>query len=155
MALRSISRGLLTALAVSWAVPAAAQNLCGFTSLGTYEWVASGQVTKPSNCNDDEFRCYPAEQTGWSVTKNNPSCNPTAGSCQVKIHATATIPGLRDMILDMDLFTALTPLVEWYPCLGATGCAKDMTCGVDGAGRITSTSWTTGWRGACMATAGT
>lgn len=123
----------LGVLALS-ALPLEAQGVrtCGFTSLGTYQWVASGQVTRAKNCLSS-FRCYPAENTGYSVEKTTPSCNPGAGSCGVRIHAIATIPGLRDMIDQNGLTSSATPWAEWYPCTGA-GCALDFACGLDAFG---------------------
>ncbi|HWM94596.1 MAG TPA: RHS repeat-associated core domain-containing protein, partial [Thermoanaerobaculia bacterium] len=112
--------------------PAAeAQSNCGTTAFGDYYWSASGQITKANNCfGFSGFRCHPAENLGWSVEKTVPACNPNSASCGVKIHATATIPGLRDMIIEEgSLFVSLTPWAEWYPCAGA-GCTKDFTCGL-------------------------
>jgi hypothetical protein len=107
---------------------------CGETSMGAYHWVADGQVTRTNNCQGlSGSRCYAAENTEWSLEKTNPACDPIAGSCGVKIHATATIPGLRDMVLEDELSSSLTPWAEWYPCAGA-GCTKDTVCGLDGAG---------------------
>ncbi|HWM93497.1 MAG TPA: RHS repeat-associated core domain-containing protein [Thermoanaerobaculia bacterium] len=123
--------GMILALGL-WIAPAAeAQNNCGTTALGDYYWSASGQVTKSNNClGGSGFRCHAAETLGWSVEKTNPACNPNTGSCGVKIHATATVPGLRDMIIEEgSLFVSLTPWAEWYPCAGA-GCTKDFTCGL-------------------------
>ena len=117
-------------------LPLSAQGVrdCGDTSLGVYHWVASGQITRANNCQGfTGFRCHPAENTAWSLEKTNPACDPVAGSCGVKIHATATIPGLKDMITEDTLFGSLTPWAEWYPCAGA-GCAKDIVCGLDAAG---------------------
>ncbi|HEV8580240.1 MAG TPA: RHS repeat-associated core domain-containing protein [Thermoanaerobaculia bacterium] len=105
---------------------------CGTTSVGTYRWVASGQLTRSNNClGSTGFRCYPVEGDGSSAEKTNATCDPAAGSCGVKIHATATIPGVRDMINEDGL--TLTPLAEWYACSGA-GCTKDIICGLDAAG---------------------
>jgi RHS repeat-associated protein len=117
-----------------FSLPLAAQGVrtCGDTSLGNYQWVASGQVARSNNCQGG-FRCYPAANTSYSVEKTNPSCNPSIGSCGVRIHATATIPGLRDMINQNGLFSSLTPWAEWYPCAGAS-CARDMICGLDAFG---------------------
>ncbi|HKH46619.1 MAG TPA: hypothetical protein VKM72_18310, partial [Thermoanaerobaculia bacterium] len=113
---------------------AAAQSSCGSTSLGAYSWAASGQVTKSNNCQGTTgFRCWPVENKAWYLEKTSPSCDPVAGSCGVKIHATATIPGLRDMINEDGLFGSLTPWAEWYPCSGA-GCSPDIACGLDAAG---------------------
>ncbi|HWM92937.1 MAG TPA: RHS repeat-associated core domain-containing protein, partial [Thermoanaerobaculia bacterium] len=112
--------------------PAAeAQSNCGTTAFGDYYWSASGQITKANNCfGFSGFRCHPAENLGWSVEKTVPACDPNSASCGVKIHATATIPGLRDMIIEEgSLFVSLTPWAEWYPCAGA-GCTKDFTCGL-------------------------
>ena len=134
-------------LSALFSLPAAAQGVrdCGTTSLGTYRWVASGQtlctdgmgamVVCPNNClGSTGFRCYPVEGQGSSVERIIPTCDPTAGSCAVKIHATATIKGLRDMINEEgSLASALTPWAEWYPCTGA-GCAKDNVCGLDAFG---------------------
>ena len=137
-----IAWGLPTLLSL----PAAAQGVrdCGTTTLGTYHWVASGQVlctdsmgamvVCPNNClGTTGFRCYPVQGQGSSVEKIIPACDPTVGSCAVKIHATATIKGLRDMIDEDGLGSSLTPWAEWYPCTGA-GCAKDIVCGLDAAG---------------------
>src|SRR5829696_6486278 len=92
----------LAAILVLSAVPLTSQTdsgSCGNASLGTYRWFASGRITRANNClGGSGFRCYAAENTAWSVEKTDPACNPGAGSCAVKIHATATIPGLRDMI---------------------------------------------------------
>jgi YD repeat-containing protein len=107
---------------------------CGTTSLGTYRWLASGQVTKTTNCPAVfQGRCYTAESTAWSVEKTSASCDPVAGSCGVKVHVTATLPGLRDMIANSSLSTAAPPWVEWYPC-SAAGCTKDIVCGLDAFG---------------------
>src|SRR5918996_1358211 len=113
---------------------AEAQNWCGQTSLGNYYWTASGQITQPNNClGATGSRCYAVETSGFYLEKVSPSCDPSAGPCGVKIHATATIPGLRDMVLEDGLGSALTPLVEWYPCSG-TSCGMDLVCGLSGAG---------------------
>lgn len=124
--------GLLTLLAV----PVLAQGVrdCGTTSLGAYHWVASGQETRTNNClGATGFRCYPVEGQDWSIEKINPSCDPTAGGCAVKIHATATIPGLRDMINEDGLTSSLTPWVEWSSC-NSMGCTLDNICGFDAFG---------------------
>jgi len=127
-----VSLGGLVGLLLAGA--AEAQSSCGTTSLGTYWWAASGQVTRANSCLvPTGFRCYPAENTGYTVEKISPSCDPSAGSCAVKIHATATIPGVRDMIIEDGLFGSLTPWAEWYPCTGA-GCSPDIVCGLDAAG---------------------
>jgi len=116
-----VSLGGLLGLLLAGA--AEAQSFCGNTSLGTYWWAASGQVTRANSCQGPTgFRCYPAENTGYTVEKISPSCDPSAGSCAVKIHATATIPGVRDMIVEEGIFSSLTPWAEWYPCTGA-GCS--------------------------------
>ncbi|HWM89764.1 MAG TPA: RHS repeat-associated core domain-containing protein [Thermoanaerobaculia bacterium] len=112
--------------------PAAAQvRTCGTTSLGTYHWIASGQLARTNNCQGTSgFRCYAAENTAWFVEKTSPACNPNSGSCAVRIHATATIPGLKAMITEEgSLFSSLTPWAEWYPCTGAS-CTKDFACGL-------------------------
>ena len=85
------------------AAAAEAQSTCGTTSLGTYWWSASGQVTTTNNCpaRPTGFRCYAAQNTAYAVEKTTPSCDPTAGSCSVNIHATATIPGVQGMINEM------------------------------------------------------
>ena len=117
-------------------LPAAAQGVrtCGFTSLGTYQWVASGQIPKPNNCfGGSGFRCYPVENEGSFLEMTSSGCDPTSGSCGVKIHATATNPGVRDMVVEDGLFGTPTPKVYWYPCSGAA-CAEDMICGLDGFG---------------------
>jgi YD repeat-containing protein len=117
-------------------LPLSAQGVrdCGDTSLGSYHWLADGQVTRANNCQGSNgFRCHPAENPAWSLEKTNPSCDPLAGTCGVKIHATATIPGLRDMVVEDGLFSSLTPWAEWYPCSGAA-CSKDIVCGLDAAG---------------------
>jgi RHS repeat-associated protein len=107
---------------------------CGTTSLGDYHWTASGQVTRANNClGFSGFRCYAVTGPGTLLEKVNPACDPTAGSCTVKIHATATIPGLRDMIVEDGLFSSLTPWVYWYPCTGAA-CTQDFVCGLDAFG---------------------
>jgi hypothetical protein len=67
------------------------------------------------------------------VEKISPACDPSAGLCAVKIHVTATLPGVRDMINEDGLFTSLTPWAEWYPCTGAD-CSPDFTCGLDAFG---------------------
>jgi RHS repeat-associated protein len=121
------------------AVPAAPQTSgsgdCGDTTLlGTYRWFASVRNERANNCLGlTGSRCYAAENMAWSVEKTNPACDPKAGSCSVKIHATVTIPGLQAMVFEDGLGSALTPLAEWYPCAGAN-CAKDNTCGLSGAG---------------------
>src|SRR3954470_11198096 len=138
--LRSLPAGwrtfYLAILIALTSLSATAQGVrdCGDTILGTYRWVASGQNTRANNCQGSTgFRCYPVQSQGSSVEKLDPLCNPSAGSCSVKIHATATIPGLRDMIDEDGLLTSTTPWAEWYPCTGA-GCAKDITCGLDSFG---------------------
>lgn len=68
--MRSI--GSACGLLVLASLPLAAQGVrdCGNTSLGGYRWVASGQVTKSNNClGGNGSRCYPAENTAWSVEK--------------------------------------------------------------------------------------
>jgi RHS repeat-associated protein len=138
MRIQALRRPLIHASALLLVSPLAAiaqgVRTCGTTALGTYQWVASGQNTRANNClGSTGFRCYPVQNQGSSVEKTSSSCDPTAGSCGVKIHATATIPGLADMISEDGLFGSLTPWVEWYPCAGA-GCAKDATCGLDAFG---------------------
>src|SRR5262249_8382686 len=87
-----------------------------------------------NNClGSTGFRCYPVQNQGSSVEMTSSGCDPSAGSCGVRIHATATIPGLADMISEDGLFGSLTPWAEWYPCAGA-GCSNDMTCGLDAFG---------------------
>ena len=85
-----------------WTDPVQAQIYsCGTTSLGTYGWQASGQLTRSNNCQGFRgFRCYPVENPSWSVDKTDPACDPEAGSCVVEIHARATVPGLKDMIVE-------------------------------------------------------
>lgn len=131
---------VLLSLLVLASAPITAQGIrdCGGTALGTYRWVASGQLTRANNCQCSfgcatGFRCYPVQSQGSSVEKTNPACNPTAGSCAVRIHATATIPGLADMVAQNGLFSSTTPWAEWYPCTGAA-CAKDIVCGLDAFG---------------------
>jgi RHS repeat-associated protein len=112
----------------------AGANVCGTTSLGTYNWVASGRLTRSNNCfGGSGFRCYPAQDTSWSLEQTSPGCDPTVGSCGVNIHAYATIPGLRDMVVEDGLGGSITPFVFWYPCAGA-GCTRDGICGLDGFG---------------------
>jgi hypothetical protein len=132
--MRHLHRSAMTALlALLWLPSSAGANVCGFTSLGTYHWTASGQLTRSNNCfGGSGFRCYPAQGTSWSL-ETTPGCDPTAGSCGVKIHAFATIPGLRDMVVEDGLGGSPTPRAFWYPCSGA-GCTQDMICGLDGAG---------------------
>ncbi len=126
----------LWGLLVLFSLGATAQGVrdCGNTALGSYRWVASGQNTRANNCQGSTgFRCYPVQTQGSSLEKLNPACDASAGSCAVKIHATATILGLRDMINEDGLLSSITPWAEWYPCAGA-GCSKDITCGLDAFG---------------------
>jgi hypothetical protein len=132
-ALVSCLSGLL-GLLLAGAADAQGSGSCGNTSLGDYAWSASGQTSKANNCQPPNgFRCYAPENTGYFVEKIDPACDPSAGPCAVKIHVTATIPGVRDMVVEDQLGSSLTPWAEWYPCTGAS-CAMDTVCGVPGFG---------------------
>ncbi|HYU33016.1 MAG TPA: RHS repeat-associated core domain-containing protein [Thermoanaerobaculia bacterium] len=130
MARRDVQKLAVVLLSCLTAPAAEAQSSCGDTSIGNYFWTASGQITKLNNCQGPTgSRCYPVENKSWYVEKTNPACDPVVGSCGVRIHATATIPGVRDMVVEDGLGSALTPWVEWYPCQGAA-CTRDIFCGV-------------------------
>jgi RHS repeat-associated protein len=127
---------LLVPIALLVAAPQSSRAVqCGDTAFADYFWTASGQINKDNNCQGSTgFRCYDVENPGSYVQLANPSCNPISSSCTVNAHATATVPGLRDMVLEeSSIFVTPTPWVEWYPCSGAS-CAKDITCGTDGFG---------------------
>ena len=114
-----------------WTEPVQAQIFsCGTTSLGTYRWQASGQLTRANTCQGFRgFRCHPVENPSWSVDKTDPACEPEAGSCVVEIHARATIPGLKDMIMEEGSPSlSPTPWAEWYPCAGAGYCFVRVKC---------------------------
>ena len=108
---------------------------CGDVGGVFYDWVASGQIPKPNNCQGSNgWRCYDVENPSSFVEKLNPSCNPSAGSCSVRLHATATNPGVRDMVIEDGFNGSIpTPKVDWYGCLDA-GCGLITICGLDGFG---------------------
>ncbi|HEV8579578.1 MAG TPA: RHS repeat domain-containing protein, partial [Thermoanaerobaculia bacterium] len=122
----------LTALLVLSSLPANGQGSsgsCGDVGGVVFDWLASGQISKDNNCQGG-FRCYDVENPSSSVENLNAGCDPTAGVCAVRLHAFATNPGVRDMVIE-DGFNPSTPTpkVEWYGCLNA-GCSLITTCGL-------------------------
>ena len=104
-------------------------GVCGTIGEKVYAWTASGQLTRANNCfGGTGFRCYPPESTGYFIELASPGCNPSLGSCQTKIHALATNPGVADMVAEDTLSGSPTPRADWHLCSGAA-CPKDITCG--------------------------
>lgn len=109
---------------------------CGDVGGVLYDWVASGQIPKLNNCQGSTgCRCYDVENPSSFVEKLNPSCNPSVGSCSVRLHATATIPGVREMVIEDGLGGGSTPSpwAQWYGCLDGN-CGLITTCGLAGIG---------------------
>ena len=109
-------------------------GVCGTIGEKVYAWTASGQLTRANNCfGGTGFRCYPAESTGYFIELASPGCNPSLGSCQTKIHALATNPGVADMVAEDTLAGSPTPRADWHLCSNAA-CPKEITCGESGFG---------------------
>ncbi|MFL6260856.1 MAG: RHS repeat domain-containing protein [Thermoanaerobaculia bacterium] len=125
--------------------PAAAQPICANAAgwdVITYNNFA-GTSTSTATCFNDGFKCEKAKSTGPVIELVNPSCDPKAGPCSIRLRVPLEFPGNKQNItIAGGSFGAPTPKVYWFQ--GGTppsscaprfdpNCGQISICGITGA----------------------
>jgi len=129
---RPPSVAALSVALLLWATVPLSAGLCTAGQPTIFWAPAPGTEPRPTNCDGGGIRCYEAESLGRFVRLANPSCDPRIQGCTVQVGVRFKLPGIEDMVAELGLSAAPTPLIEWFVKSSGTsigGCGGDATGG--------------------------